>query len=132
MGVSGAMLPDVFVLMSCRTRRLYHAVFGEIRRVLGAPVRRFLSDWERALQGAAAAGWPEAVQSGCWFHYAQAIIRQIRRLGLRAEYTMEASAFSRWARKIVILPLVPADRLHEAWTLLLERQVPEVREKPAS
>ena len=74
---NGRMLPAYFALMTSRTRGLYEAVFSECARRLGQPAERIMADWETALQGAAAAVWPEAQVNGCWFHYAQAVLRKV-------------------------------------------------------
>ncbi|XP_037087264.1 uncharacterized protein LOC119107812 isoform X2 [Pollicipes pollicipes] len=123
----GVILPAFWVLASCRTRDMYGRILAEIGRRLPAPVR-FMSDWERALQAAAAAVWPNSSINGCWFHYAQAVLRQIRRHGLLATYERPhwECPSARWARKLLVLPLVPARHLHTAWKLLLDPNVPEV------
>lgn len=74
---NGVVLPAFFVLMTHRTRLLYQMVLLEVSRRLPPPAR-FMSDWERALRGAAAAVWPAMSLSGCWFHFAQAVLRQVR------------------------------------------------------
>ena len=77
LGTNGRMLPAFYALMTSRTRRLYEAVFRRIALRLGQPVAKIMADWETALQGAAGAVWPEAQQSGCWFHFAQVVLRKV-------------------------------------------------------
>ena len=74
---NGCLLPAFFILMTRRSRELYDAVFQQVAATLGRPVRHFMSDWEAALAGAAQAVWPAAHISGCWFHFAQAVLRKV-------------------------------------------------------
>lgn len=41
-----------------------------------------MSDYEEALRRAIRAVWPETEIKGCWFHYARAVYRKSRQLGL--------------------------------------------------
>ncbi|XP_037069566.1 uncharacterized protein LOC119090941 [Pollicipes pollicipes] len=111
--------------MSHRSRHLYGAVLGAIGRRLRLAPATFLAGWEDGLQAAAQTIWPQARVSGGWFHYAKAVLDQIRRVGLVAEYKQPATDFGKWARELLTVPLVPADRLEDVWALLLDREAPE-------
>ena len=52
-------------------------VVGDVAGQLKRPVDLFLADWEAALQAAAEHVWPAAQTTGCWFHFAQAVLRKV-------------------------------------------------------
>ena len=74
---NGCLLPAFFILMTHKSRILYEAVFDRVAAILGQPVRHMMSDWEAALVSAVQAVWPAVHISGCWFHYAQAVLRKV-------------------------------------------------------
>ena len=55
--------------------------------------------------------------TGCWFHFAQSIIKRVNKVGLKDEYMSEPDVQD-IVRCLLGLPLLPADRLTtSAWRL---------------
>ena len=51
---------------------------------------------------------------GCWFHYAQTVIKRVQKLGLRDEYMNDANVQGT-VRCLLGLPLLPAGSICEAF-----------------
>ena len=74
---NGVILPALSALTTSRSQQLYRALLGDVAGQLMRPVDRFLADWEAALQAAAEHVWPVAQTTGCWCHFAQAVLRKV-------------------------------------------------------
>lgn len=62
-----------FALMTSRKMKLYKRIYRYVKDNLNLIPKRFTSDYEYAMRGAAVKVWPEIEMSGCTFHYRQAI-----------------------------------------------------------
>ena len=83
--------PVFFALMTRKTTQLYTAVL----RKLGELAPQFIpsqviADFEEAPAAAVRAVFGDVTVSGCWFHYAQAIIKRLRKIGLTTSYQEDA------------------------------------------
>lgn len=65
--------------MTRKTRALYDLVFSKFEEILPRDmnISSVISDYETALVGCIGVMWPGAQQSGCWFHYSQAIYKRV-------------------------------------------------------
>lgn len=113
------VIPLVHALMETRSQEAYDHLFALVRRVApGLEPLFIMTDFEVAQQGALAAAWPRARLTGCLWHYAKAISRTVRGLGLHTLVRDNASA-----RRIVLLtmaiPLAPAARINEAFAAVM-------------
>jgi MULE transposase domain len=70
--------PFAFVLMERRTLSLYYDVFDYMDEQLCIQPGSVMIDYENAPRTAVQAIWPEAVISGCNFHYCQSLRRKAR------------------------------------------------------
>ena len=64
--------------------------------------------------------FPNARHTGCYFHFTQAIHRQIQTLGLSTAYRDDMDARSN-ARKRMALPLVPHNQIENAFAVVLDK-----------
>ena len=62
---------------------------------------------------------PNVHHSGCYFHFTNAIHRQIQRLGLTAVYRDDEHARS-IVRKLMVLPFIPIDSIEEVFDNLFD------------
>lgn len=68
----------VYALMTSKAQPAYFALFEWVRDTLGITPQHFLTDYETAMQQGLQAVFPDAVISGCFFHFTQVSIYCIR------------------------------------------------------
>lgn len=87
--VDHCAVPCVYGLLPNKEQATYTRFFEAIRNNIGPnwyPIR-IMSDFETASIAAANYVFPNAIQSGCLFHFGKALYRRIQRLGnLHAQY----------------------------------------------
>jgi hypothetical protein len=77
--------------MTSKTQHMYTDVFDAIktaamqRNKVFAPME-VMSDFETGLIPAVATAFPTALHKGCYFHFTQAIFRNVQQLGLAPAY----------------------------------------------
>ena len=106
---SGYVFPVVFVLMTSKTTALYSAVFSKLRSMTPNFVpHRVMADFEAAsVKGLQTVYGASVSVSGCWFHFAQAIGRRSKKLGLAEPYHRMPEV-RLCIRAMMCLPLLPA------------------------
>ena len=109
-----AAFPVVFALMSRKTRALYSAVFQKIKDLVPdfAP-NSAMADFEEASVSAFKDVFGDINVTGCWFHYAQSIVKRVNKLGLRDAYT-SSDDVSSIVHCLVSLPLLPPGEISAA------------------
>ena len=117
-------VPLLFVLMSRRTTTDYEAV---LKRVISLcpeelQIDSFVVDFEKALMAAIRLCWPrnQVTITGCWFHYCQAVFKNLRDLGLFTSYTTNGTVTS-FCKQIMCLPLLPPRHIIPTFQILRER-----------
>ena len=82
----------------------------------------FISDYETALMNSMETAYPEADSSGCWFHFAKAVVAKFKAIGL---WSVVAGASAqrnesvvRWMRLLCALPLLPVELIEDAAIML--------------
>ncbi|KAF0311853.1 hypothetical protein FJT64_017351 [Amphibalanus amphitrite] len=119
---SGPRQPGWYVLMTSSAWSLYEQLLRRMTERLGRPaVRLVVPDSETELREAAAAVWPAVPRESCWLHYARAVLEKLRACDLQAAYTRSQgdTEFGRWARSLLIMPMVAERHLEVAWGHLL-------------
>ena len=56
---------------------------------------------------------------GCWFHYCQAIKRNLFAFGLKKRYVSDWN-FRFWIRRILVLPLIQVEYLEQAFKIIVK------------
>lgn len=76
--------PVLYALMSRRTQALYVKVFQKVLDLVPefAPTCA-MADFEEASVAAFQQVFPAASAVGCWFHYAQSLIKRTNKIGLK-------------------------------------------------
>ena len=93
--------------MTRKTTELYQAVFQRLHEL--APdfqPRQVIADFEEAPTAAVRAVFgSDVVISGCWFHYAQALVKRLRKEGLADAYKNEPDIQTEGLLPVLALPL---------------------------
>jgi hypothetical protein len=84
MSVVESAFPVVYALMSKKTQALYAALFQRIKK--SAPVimpSSAMADFEEASVSVFRTAFDNVNISGCWFLFAQAIVKRANKIGLK-------------------------------------------------
>jgi len=84
------LFPVCFILMTRKTEELYLAAFNELKSLLpGFSPVNVMADFEDASMLAFKAVYGQNVEAeGCWFHFAQAVVRTAKNVGLSISSTV--------------------------------------------
>uniref|UniRef100_A0A0A9YET0 Mitochondrial ubiquitin ligase activator of nfkb 1-A n=1 Tax=Lygus hesperus TaxID=30085 RepID=A0A0A9YET0_LYGHE len=130
--VGNKVYPTVIALMEGKDRISYEELFQELIEAYGLRPAKVITDFESSLRSALRNKLPDAVLKGCWFHYAQAIIRKVRSSGY-SPLLGENCEFKNGIQVIIALPLLPVDDiragLQYANTYLMENGLEEPARK---
>ena len=106
------VFPTVFVLMTRKTTELYTAIFRAIRDFLpDFEPQTSMSDYEAASSNAVQQVFEGIEIKGCWFHFAQAILKKVRNIGLATKY--DEDTVKKKVRCVMALPLLPSSEIEE-------------------
>lgn len=111
------IFPFIFVLMSKKSTKCYVHLFNYLNsNILNLDGAVFISDYEIGLRKAIASEFPSSQLFGCWFHFCQAIRRQIttKCTGL-ASFIRENKMASLQYHKLLSLPLLPPQQIYSSF-----------------
>lgn len=114
-----------FTLITRKTKNLYLAFLRLISRTfedrfleVSITINKIISDCKLALMEAVPDEVFHGVKArGCWFHYAQAIIRRADQQGLSRFYKTD-DVVAHIFQEIIGLALLPADRIYEGFEVI--------------
>ena len=116
----------MIALLTRKTQVLYTAVLEKVKELMaGFNPTIIMADFEPSLRNALRETFPQCTIKGCWFHYTQAVIRKIRKLGLTAEMTTNVE-FKSWINSVLVVPLLPSRRIGEGYELLMMKDFGEL------
>lgn len=75
------------------------------------------TDFEKALRNALRSVYPNTQLIGCWFHYAQALRRKVKKIAGFAKFLKETPGAKKLYQKFVNLPLIRSDKISLAVAL---------------
>lgn len=115
-------VPLCFVYMSGKKQSDYKIVLKTILSLLeSAPaVEECIMDFERAIWSSIRTVLPNVGIHGCWFHWAQAVFRQIKKKGLQSAYVHQLPVRN-FLRQIMALPNLPHEHIIPAFNYLKQR-----------
>ncbi|CAF1297611.1 unnamed protein product [Adineta steineri] len=87
---------------------------------------RITTDFEHALIKTLGDEYPNVNHTGCYYHFTNALYRQIQHLGLTAAYR-DDEHIRLCTRKLMVLPFVPVNYIQEAFDEV-SRQAPDLME----
>ena len=73
--------------------------------------------------------FPTAQIVGCWFHFSQAVFKYMSGLGLKEQYSKNPG-FAKWFKMVLVLPLLPTDRITSMWNELKSDPIPNAEHIP--
>lgn len=104
-------MPFVFVLMTRRRASDYSAVFDFLLKQLNLPmVQEIVSDFERAVFKEVKRHFPQVRHIGCSFHFAQAVVKKVRDIGLYQEF-VRPGPIKTAIDHLILMPLLPATKI---------------------
>lgn len=111
-------IPVVYVLMTGKSQVLYEYAFDLVINMCGGLVRpQYISvDFEQALVNALRKKFPHAILIGCYFHFKQALRKQMQKLGFPRDVIKEAMI----PGKLDLFRLVNPNDLHLVQDFLFE------------
>ncbi|XP_050430408.1 uncharacterized protein LOC126839253 isoform X2 [Adelges cooleyi] len=108
-------IPVCYVLMESKTEAAYkkvverfHAKFPEVRPLT------IMIDYESALHKVFSQIYPEAQINSCWFHYVQALQKNIKKMGY-VEQLKQSIEAKKCFKMCAALALLPANRVEEGF-----------------
>lgn len=108
-------MPVAYFLTARRTTavykaaiRKYKATFGDVRPT------SVMGDFEESLRAAVREEWPATQLRGCWFHFAQAVLRKAVKLGLARGECAEG------VQMAMTLPLLPRDKVQHGMRVVAD------------
>jgi hypothetical protein len=113
--------PLIYAFLPSRTTGIYVRMFNAIKNVLLNHNLEFVPslfqiDFETSMISAIGIVFPGVRIRGCYFHFAQAIFRRIRSLGLYNLYKRDMN-FNLYVQMVSVLPLVPVEKINDAMFL---------------
>ena len=102
-------------------RFIWRRLKREYRRLTNTALSptRIISDFDTSIKTAAETEFPDAIVSGCFFHFIQNIYRQVMKLGLTRSYENNASA-RLLIRKLMALAFLPSQLVDFNFSRLVE------------
>lgn len=107
--------PVVFALLPDKSQQTYMRFFKLLKEILNIDVKTFKADYELGALNAVRAVFPQAIITGCFHHYNDAIWRKSKQL-----HVNESKSGRRLTRLCALLPLLPANLIHETWHSLMQ------------
>ncbi|KAL3071304.1 hypothetical protein niasHT_032545 [Heterodera trifolii] len=115
-------------LLPGKNSRFYREALSAIGNAVASAPARIITDFEKSMMRAAREVFPEALQSGCNFHWAQCLFRKAKSLGIfnlfngnDEEAEEERKNVHRTFRKVLTLALLPPMHVRRAFALTTER-----------
>ena len=107
--------PVCFVLCVNRPKQLYLSLFQFMRDKVGMKPMMLITDFEEACRNAAREIWQNIILKGCFFHYAQALIKNAkeRHLGNSYKYNMEVNAIIKAYMALAFVPIEEMSVYHD-------------------
>ncbi|MEL7309042.1 MAG: hypothetical protein AAGK05_15030, partial [Pseudomonadota bacterium] len=80
-----------------------------------------MMDFEKALWRACRLELPNVARQGCFFHWAQCILRRVRRLGHQSAYRHNEGGFGRYVRRLIVLLFLSPHHIRPVFRQLMAR-----------
>ncbi len=104
--------PMIYVLMTSKSEQLYSSVTSAINTTFPElDPESLMGDFELASRNAMQSAFPQAVLSGCHFHFSQALWKKLQKLGLVQIYKQDLS-IKKHVKLLMALPFLPANLIN--------------------
>ena len=115
----------VFILLQKKEYESYLEAINELRESLYKKYNitfghlTLILDFELAIQQALRQAFHGACTiKGCWFHFCQALLRQIGEIGLKSNYN-QSFHFKFWVKRFMALALISMENIKEAMDIII-------------
>lgn len=116
--------------MSRKTQKCYSKVFDYIQtEIFDLTAKKFMSDFELAMRNSLRIKYSQAKFETCWFHFCQAIKRYYSQHDKLFNIIRTNSTAKRIMLKFMSLPLLPAEKIYEAF-VQLSAEITTINLKP--
>ncbi|KAF0704899.1 MULE domain-containing protein, partial [Aphis craccivora] len=111
-------IPIVYALMESKTEEAYTLLLKKCKELFPflMPLN-IMTDFESGLLNAFKFVYPDADQHSCWFHYVQALVKNIRKRGLTRFVKSNLNA-QRCVQMFSALALLPNNKIDEGYTVI--------------
>ena len=110
-------MPLAFGVLPGKTQTLYTNLFEALNDwATELDPQTVLCDYEIGLQNAVRAAWPQATLRGCYFHFSQALWRNLQAHDLVPEYNVPNSQVNFFFKILTAFPFIPLGDIDEAWS----------------
>ena len=105
-------IPLIWAFADGKTTAHYRKIFQIVKSKIGEhwEPAQTISDFERAIIAAVETEFPHSSHKGCYFHFTQAIYRQIQKLGLSVPYK-EDERLRLFTRYLMATPFLPPSKI---------------------
>ncbi|CAF1028038.1 unnamed protein product, partial [Brachionus calyciflorus] len=115
------VLPCAYIFLESKDANTYIESLEKIRNnAFNRNLECVLSDFEMSLLISINTVFKDVEIKGCWFHYCQAIKRNLFAVGLKKRFVKDWS-FRFWIRRILVLPLIQVEYLEHAFKIIIEQ-----------
>ncbi|CAF1355393.1 unnamed protein product [Rotaria sordida] len=117
-------LPCVFGLLVNKKSITYKQIFVKLKEIASERGKSFspgliITDFESGVLPVLKSEFPCSKHMGCFYHFCQAVYRQIQSLGMQQQYT-EDETFRCLCRKLMALALMPRDKVKSSFEEIQE------------
>ncbi|CAD5126881.1 DgyrCDS14905 [Dimorphilus gyrociliatus] len=113
-------VPLMFVLMTGKKKKHYSLIFEELKILIdGKSPKKFVLDFEKALWISLKNAFVDSDLQGCAFHFKQAILKNIQKLGYIKDYKMKGYK-GNVLRKLMCLAYLPASFIKQKFYQIKE------------
>lgn len=84
-----------------------------------------MTDFESSLRNAWREIFFQCIFKESWFHYTQAVLKNVRSLGLWGEMNENAD-FKDWVSSIMVVPLLQSGKINDAFEILMTKVLGEM------
>ena len=104
------VFPLFYALLTSRTQQLYVACLSRMKQSMdGITITSTMTDYEIGLMNACREVF-DCPSHGCWFHYSQALLKRVRKIGLLGAFHRN-SDLKRFIHQLMTLALLPAENV---------------------
>ncbi|KAG0426628.1 hypothetical protein DMUE_5957, partial [Dictyocoela muelleri] len=116
--ILGKVLPMAYILLKNKTKEQYIKMFSLIKKILNhTNLDNIIVDYEKNIHEALKVTFPNIIIHGCFFHWCQNIIRNLKSNGLYKTYKLDKK-FKQYTRLILSLPFSPPEKVESYFNIL--------------
>lgn len=124
--IESASFPVCFVLSVNRVTSMYESVFKHLKEEIGLRPVMMMTDFEQSARNGFASVYPNVLLKGCYFHFCQAIIKNVKDLKLGSSYNNDID-INMIVKYLMNLPFIEPKEMKEYFKVI-EEEVKKVKD----